>query len=942
MAKASSKASDLQRIERFEIFLTWFKKHCSGDEKGEGQIFFDRLFQAFGNAGVKEAGAICEERIKKREGGTAFADLVWRPRVIIELKKRKTPLQKHYEQAFEYWLTLVPHRPKYMVLCNFDEFWVYDLDIQINDPVHVLKTEDLLNDWGALAFLFPKEEKPIFNNNNVEVTETAAGLVGSLFRSLSDRKIDPERSQRFVLQLVVAMFSEDVGLIPKYTLNRILGEATKDPIIQKELTQLFRAMAEEKKDDKPAKYREIPYFNGGLFTKVEPVELNFKELDLLSDASKQNWSKDRPSVFGAIFEATMDAKARHGHGVHYTSELDIQKIVTPTIVRPFRERIEKAKTKKDRGKILFDIRNFKVLDPACGSGNFLYVAFRELRRLEVEVMELLEKDPAQISMGWISPRNFYGIDTNHFGIELAKVALSIGRKLSADEFNIPDDVLPFEDLDKNFLAEDALFAEWAKADVIIGNPPYLGSRYLAKEHGYEYANKVYDRFPDVPKMADFCTHWFRLAHDNLRPGGRAGLVGTNTIRQNESREASLDHIIAHGGTITDAVSTQVWSGDAAVHVSIVNWVKGNHQGKKSIYTQLGDHVDSPWKKDEVDDVPPSLSASFDVTAAQELRANQVPKVVFVGQYPFHDGFLLTPEEAREWIKRDSAFLKILFPYMIGRDLLEAGGPTRWIIDFGKNDQLFAMKFEKAFKRVKEHVMPTVLEKAKKEKAATGKESTRWTRMAERWWQFRDWQPGTMAAIGTVPRYIAVSRVTKRPIFEFVDSSIHPDNALVIFPFADDYSFGILQSGVHALWFQMRCSSLKGDPRYTSETVFDTFPWPQNPNSKAVRKLADAGKELRSLRNKVMNENDWSLRDLYRSFDTPGKNALREAHDELDEAVHSAYGMKKGSDTLAFLLELNLALAKAEKAGRSITAPGLPPCVSDRKSFISKDCITVET
>lgn len=929
-----------EKLKRLETFLVWFRKHCTGDEKGEGQLFFNYLFQAFGNAGVKEAGATCEERVKKKKGGTGFADLVWRPRVIIELKKRGTPLQKHYEQAFEYWLTLVPNRPQFMALCNFDEFWIYDLNTQLNDPVHVLKTENLLADWGALAFLFPKAEKPIFNNNNVEVTEAAAKIVGSIYLSLASRKVEPERAQRFVLQLVVALFAEDVGLIPQYTLQKILKEAVKTPVLQRDLTSLFKAMATDKASSKPPKFKEIPYFNGGLFTKVEPVELTFKELDLLAEASEQNWSKVRPSVFGSIFESSMDPAHRHGHGIHYTSELDIQKIVNPTIVRPFRERITKAKTKKDYAKILHDIQSFKVLDPACGSGNFLYVAFREIRRLEVEVMELMEKNPAQMKFGWLSPKNFYGIDTNRFGLELAKIALSIGRKLAADELGLPDNVLPFEDLDGNFSSEDALLSDWPGTDVIIGNPPYLGSRYLAKEHGYDYVKTLSARFPNVPKMADYCTHWFRVAHDRLSPGGRAGLVGTNTIRQNESREASLDYIIQNGGTITDAVSTQVWSGDAAVHVSIVNWVKGEQPGKKAIYTQLGDRVDSPWKKEEVSKIPASLSAAIDVGQAKELKTNQEPKVVFVGQYPFHDGFLLSPKEAAEWIRKDRSLSKILFPYMIGRDLLEAGGPTRWIIDFGQTDQLYAMKFDRAFKHVKERVMPTVLEKAKKEKAATGKESTRWTRMANRWWQFRDWQPGTMAAIATVPRYIAVSRVTKRPIFEFVDSRIHPDNAVVIFPFADDYSFGVLQSGLHGKWFQARCSSLKGDSRYTSETVFDTFPWPQCPTLKQVRAIADAAVALRKLRNKFMGENQWSLRDLYRSLDTPGKNPLRDAQDVLDEAVHSAYGFDQ-TEILGQLLQLNCDLAAQEESGKKVVGPGLPQCIKDRKAFITDDCISIE-
>ncbi len=164
--------------------------------------------------------------------------------------------------------------------------------------------------------------------------------------------------------------------------------------------------------------------------------------------------------------------------------------------------------------------------------------------------------------------------------------------------------------------------------------------------------------------------------------------------------------------------------------------------------------------------------------------------------------------------------------MIGRDLVEDGRPTRWIIDFAQREMTDAMRYKAPFERLKKLVMPDVLAKAEAEKKATGRESTRWTRMANRWWQFRDYQPGTMAAIARLPRYTACPRVTKRPTFEFISSAIHPDTMLAVFAFADDYSFGVLQSGPHWEWFKARCSTLGTGFRYTSDTVFDTFPWPQ--------------------------------------------------------------------------------------------------------------------
>jgi tRNA G10 N-methylase Trm11 len=337
-----------------------------------------------------------------------------------------------------------------------------------------------------------------------------------------------------------------------------------------------------------------------------------------------------------------------------------------------------------------------------------------------------------------------------FAVELARVTLMLAKELELAEAKKTEDAdgllvfekpLPLDNLEKQIICADALFTDWPKADAIIGNPPYLGSRFLAQEHGYEYARKVHARFPEVPKMADFCTHWFRLAHDALTIGGRAGLVGTNTIRQNEGREASLDHIVKGGGTITEAVSTQVWSGDAQVHVSIVNWVKGDAPGARRLTTQVGENVDDPWKIEELETIPPTLSGTTNVSGALPLLGNQKPKCVFQGQNPVSRGFFLTEEQAVGMIKAEPKCREVIFPYMIGRDLVEDSAPSRWVIDFAQRDQFAAREYELAFEHVKTYVMPEVISKADAEKVATGKDSTRWTRMAEKWWQFRDYQPG---------------------------------------------------------------------------------------------------------------------------------------------------------------------------------------------------------
>jgi SAM-dependent methyltransferase len=741
-----------------------FAAQLKGDEKSEAQTFLFHLLEAFGHdANTLPEGSTFEYRVRFPGDRTKYADFVWPGRVLVEMKSRGEKLSRHYQQTFDYWLNLVPHRPPYVVLCDFNEFWIYDFNTQLHEPLDRVKVSELPARHAALNFLYPRKFTPIFGNNWVEVTREAARDVATVFNSLVARGESRESARRFVLQSVVAMFAEDIGLLPENLFTSLLDECRKAENPTAASYDLIGGLFRQMNDDIPARggrYAGVKYFNGGLFAKVEPLELQPPAIGLLFEAAKENWSRVQPVIFGTLFEGSLGREERHALGAHFTYEADIQKIVRPTIVRPWEERIAAAKNVSELLELLRQLRAFRVLDPACGSGNFLFVAYRALRELEQNLLvKLFVQDKRQFekvgTASGISPKQFFGLDVNDNAVETAKVTLMLARRLasrSAHEFwDAHADLLPggdthalqferdlpLDNLDKNIVCADALFTPWPEADAIIGNPPYLGSRFIAKEHGYEYVRKVHAAFPDVPKMADFCVYWFRLAHDALKPGARAGLVATKTVTQNESREASLDYVVKNGGTITEAVSTQVWPGEAVVRVCIVNWVKGNVAGLKKIFTQIGDSKSDEWKCETVEAINPTLATKTEVTAANVLRANQEPKRVYVGQYPFNEGFWLTPEEAGALLKEHPDHREVLFPYMIGRDLVDGGQPSRWIIDFAQREMTEAMHFKSAFKRVEKLVMPVVLSKGEKEKSATGKDSTRWSRLSKRWWQLRD-------------------------------------------------------------------------------------------------------------------------------------------------------------------------------------------------------------
>ncbi len=917
-------ADSVEGLRRFVDYA----RGLEGDEKGEAQVFCDRLFRAFGHEGYKEAGATLEYRVRKKGRGTKFADLLWRPRLLMEMKKRGEKLERHYSQAFDYWLQLVPQRPRYVVLCNFDEFWVYDFDTQLEEPVDRISLQDLPERHTALNFMFPDDREPQFGNNRVAVTRAAADKVAGVFNSAIARGEDRNVAQRFVLQCVVALFSEDFGLLPSGLFTRLVGECRKGASTYDLIGGLFRQMGSPK-PARGGRFKNVEYFNGGIFEDVEPLELNPDEVDLLAEAASENWGKVQPQIFGTLFQSSMDEAERHAYGAHFTSEADIQKIVRPTIVRPWEARLENATTLTDLRALREELLDFKVLDPACGAGDFLYVAYRELKRIEMDLLTKIHANfgrRAQAEFGTtsrLSTRQFYGIDKNPFGVELAKITLVLAKELAlaetretidTAELDLPldfiDTALPLDNLDANIVCDDALFCDWPEVDAIVGNPPYQSKNKMQQEYGSDYVARVREHYPDVPGRADYCVYWFRRAHDELHQGDRAGLVGTNTIRQNYSREGSLDHIVHNEGTITEAVSTQVWSGEAVVHVSIVNWVKGEVPGKKRLYRQLGDRRDSDFEVVELDRIGPALSGRYDVTSAKRLRVNMNSGACYQGQTHGHEGFLLTPEEAREMI-RDPQAEPFIHPYMIADDMLgtRPPAPQRYVIDLNRCSDIFsAMRSGKAFERLRSRVLPAMEDKADDEHRKTGKSTGPRQNHFRRWWRFWRGRGEMLDKITRVPRYAVCAQVTKRPIFEFVDPAIRPNAALIVFPLPDDYSFGVLQSGIHWLWFVERCSTLKGDFRYTSDTVFDAFPWPQSPTLAQVEAVAEAAVLLRALRREVMDANCWNFRELYRTLDLPGANPLKAAHDALDSAVRTAYGMGSKEDPLTFLLALNGDLA----------------------------------
>jgi SAM-dependent methyltransferase len=862
----------------------------------------------------------------------------WWPerRVLADVVPADAPLDAAWGDLLRVCLQADPN-PQYVVLTNGRELRLYDLSRDRATPRVAFPLDDLAKYSEVFAFLAPDwvpGTTPKFINVE-KVSGEVADLVARLYRSLKARF--PKREDdvvRFTLQCIITMFAEDIGLLPPQYFTSILYEGARHGDAERRIRDLFALMST--REVPPP--RPIAFFNGGLFSTPVTLPLAGAELAALTKAAEANWRYVDPHIFGSVFQGIMDDAERHASGAHYTAHDDIMRVVGPTIVEPWRKRIQAAGSLKELTELRKELFAYRVLDPACGSGNFLYVAFRELYRLDTELLSRMREFPSTAGKlswnGGISAANFYGIDINPFAVELAKVTLNIAKKIAFEERKAQafalagqvemdiDPSLPLDNLDKNIVCADALFAEWPEVDAIVGNPPILGDKKLRSELGGEYIGRL-QRSASVDGLVDLCCYWFRRAHDRLPNLGRAGLVATSGIRVGKAREASLDYIVANGGTLTNAVSSRIWPGEAALNVSMVNWTKGL--------------VDGPFQL-VVDDqvfpvarIPTHLQLHADLSRAKALTANQRGTTVGVqfGHEAFRSGesgFVRSAFGAKTFIRPVATGDGLL------RGRLNDPDVCVWLTDCATEQDAKALAGG-AFEYLKKHVYSLVKERAESETA-----TDHYGRWLLAWWKPIWSREEFFSSVAGKRRLIVCGRVQERAIFEFLSSRFVPTDALQVFGFEDDFSFGILHSGLHWAWTKAAGGKVTERIRYTTD-VWRSFPWPQDPTDEQVAAVAQSARELRRVRTELMATNGWSLRTLYQAAEVEGSHPMKDAQAALDAAVGDAYGMPPDQSATEFLLELNQLISEDEEQGRKVCGPGLPDHLDpDDPRWMSTDCI----
>lgn len=884
--------------QRLTAFAARWSVYDRG-ERSEAQTFVNDLFACYGTQRIDVA------TFEEPQAGR-FLDVIW-PRVcIIEMKApaEANRLERHRDQALDYWrnaadpAAVIP-APRYVVICAFRKLEIWQPGLFPREPRLILDLRELPEHYDALLFLAGR--RPEFVGGHVAVTRQAVVHVTDLYQHLKERRAaGPEVLRDFVLQCVWCLFAEDLGQLPAHVFTSITEDliAHPDRSSADDLGQLFDHL----NDPSPQRpthglYQGVPYVDGGLFESPTRVHLEPDELHLLRMAAGFNWRFVEPAIFGSLLEGGVARDQQHDLGAHYTHEADIQKVVQPTIVEPWRQRIENVSTLAEATRAQDDLLRFVVLDPACGSGNFLYVAYRALRHLESRLAERereLRRNAGlreQQRILFFPLQNIRGIEIDSFAVSLARVTLWMAHKLAVDELEIEELTLPLGDL-SGIQRGDALRMPWPRADAIIGNPPFHGSQNLRRVLGDAYVEWLKSEFQVGIK--DYCVYWFRKAHDQLADGDRAGLVGTNSISQNRARGASLDYIASTGGVLTTAVSTQDWPGEAAVDVSIVNWVK-NPPEAPTRFLLDGDAVSG---------ITPSLRADQGVDDPKPLASNA--DMSFQGPIPAGSGFVLPAQEADRLLADRRADYKIVVrPYLVGDDIAsdQHQAPRRWIIDFATLTLEEATKFPAAIAIVRERVRPV--------RERNNREAYR-----RYWWRFAEPRPAMRAALRPLHRYIGGTATGKRILFCWVEPWTCPSNLTNVFAFEDDYAMGVLCSAIHHEWARQQSSTLEDRIRYTPTSAFDTFPWPDPTTQHQRAAIAEAGRAVVDRRSDICIQERIGLTTLYNRVDEGAWSDLRQLHRRLDAAVAAAYGWSVGdahdsATTNDLLLSLNARIAAGE-------------------------------
>jgi type II restriction/modification system DNA methylase subunit YeeA len=897
------------------------------------------------------------EKGARTTDGDGFADVWLKGHFAWEYKGKHKDLVAAYRQVQRYREAL--DNPPLLVVCDLDRFevhtnwtntetWIYSFrgaDIVTDDSVQVTtiagteaKDAPDLTALRLLKLLFENPAALMPRRTREEITQDAARMFGEISDDLRHWDVDDMRIARFITKTMFCMFATDVGLLPKGTFSEVIRvhrESGDVKAFREYLSRLFKVM---NRGGKFAMHL-IPEFDGQLFRDSDvPEQIDGNAIHVLGRLDDLNWADVEPSVFGTLFERILDPAQRKMLGAHYTSRADIELIVEPVLMEPLRREwrelqsgitayLDAAKRKRIKPEnqqaevrtrlMAFHkrIASLRVLDPACGSGNFLYVALALLKALEKELVVFADVHGITLKPR-VHPLQLHGIETSEYAHELSSIVIWIGylQWKHRNAIRFEDEIPILQPLEQVEL-KDAIVdlskpakpreATWPAADVIVGNPPFLGGKRLRTALGDDYVEKLFAVYDGrVARESDLCCYWFEKAREAIETGGakRAGLLATQAVRGGANRKV-LERI-KDTGDIFYAQADRPWIQDGvAVRVSMVGFDDGSEHQRLLNEETEGEAKNALLRARPVASINANLTFEADVTKARRLKENV--GVSFMGDTKVGP-FDILPREAKAMLEAQNPHGRpnsdVVRPWVNGLDVTRRPRGM-WIIDFppGMSEQ-DAAKYEAPFEFIKKHVKPERVKNARKV-------------YAERWWIHGEPRPDMRAALAGLNRYLATPNLTKHRLFVWFTPDVLPDHQLIVFARSDDYFFGVLHSHAHEVWALLQGTQLESRPRYTPTTCFETFPFPHGTQDQHWA-ISIAAKDLDDQRNRWLNPEGMvgakelgtrTLTNLYNQRPT----WLANAHRTLDEAVFAAYAWREPPDNLtaaeivARLLNLNL-------------------------------------
>lgn len=875
-----------------------------GYEKGQSQLFWIELLTKV--YGVEDISAFISFEDQVHLDHTSFIDgYIPSTKVMIEQKSLGKDLNKPikqsdgslctpFQQAKRYVTDLpLSKHPRWIVTCNFAEFYVYDMERPNGEPEKI-KLADLPKEYYRLSFLTKTDSEHI--KKEMEVSLQAGELVGKLYNAILKQYHDPEnpdslRSLNMLcVRLVFCLYAEDAGIFGRHEMFHDYLSRFDVKDVRKALIELFRMLDtkecdRDSYDDTPV--AEFPYVNGGLFAdeNIEIPQFNEEIVDLLlKNASEDfDWSKISPTIFGAVFESTLNPETRRSGGMHYTSIENIHKVIDPLFLDDLKAELEEIKT-YDKAKIIEDkvekfqnkLAGLKFLDPACGSGNFLTETYISLRRLENEAIKLtIDKGQLMFDTGdviRVSIGQFYGIEINDFAVTVAKTALWIAESQMMHEteeiISKSLDFLPLKSY-ANIVEANALRIDWetvvpkSELNYIMGNPPFVGARLMSDGQKADVFS-VFDGVKNNGNL-DYVSCWYKKAAD-LMTGTeiRTALVSTNSITQGEQVAILWKNLFQSGVHIDFAYRTFIWDSEASskahVHCVIVGFSKARNNAAKRLFNN--------GVVKTVNNINGYLVDAEDIfIESRNKPICNVPEIG-IGNKPVDDGnYLFTKEEMENFVLQEPAAKPYFHPFYGAKEFINQ--QPRYCLWLGDCTPKELRSMPKCLERV---------EAVKNFRLNSKSEGTR--KLADKPTRFHveNMPKGKFLVIPQVSserrRYIPIG---------YMDDSVLCSDKVRIMPNATLYHFGVLTSNVHMSWMRTICCRLKSDYSYTVNDVYNNFPWCNpTPEQKAlIEQTAQSILDARAL------YPDCSLADLYDEVTMPPE--LRKAHQANDRAVMKAYG-----------------------------------------------------